>query len=188
MRMRGVLRSGAAFLRATAATETRAGLYGTTFGTLAIIAVYAALHDQYLVRICPEHFTLYHANPFGIEPAWKLALAWAMAASLSPGAALGTANFFIGRAGGLPQVPVRFILKGVLTVVLATEALALLAGAWVWRGGAPPYPWDWYPESTGPIVITQTIQVSTYAAGFLFSGVWLLVLARCRRRLRRSAG
>ena len=40
------------------AHETRFGFYGTVFGTWAIVAVYAILHDQYVVRISPEHFTV----------------------------------------------------------------------------------------------------------------------------------
>ena len=180
-----VIRWVGRMLAATAATETRWGLYGTAFGTWFLVAVYAMLHDQYLVRICPEHFTEYHTNPYGIEPPWLLALAWAFVASLSPGAALGTANFFIGRAGLEPRVPVATILRGVVVVIVATEVISLLSGLWVHMGGALPYPEDWYPSDPGPVRITQTIQVSTYGFGIVFSGAWLLRLLLLRRNLFR---
>ena len=39
---------------------SRRDSYGIILGIWGMVALYAVLHDQYLVRIAPEHFTVYH--------------------------------------------------------------------------------------------------------------------------------
>lgn len=71
------------------AGEDRGSFYVTVFGIWLIVAIYAIAHDQYIVTIAPEHFTVYHPNPHGIENSRLLAAWSAVLASVSPGLLLG---------------------------------------------------------------------------------------------------
>ena len=163
--------------------EKRGVTYAIVFGIWAEVFLYCVLHDQYLIRIAPEHFTEWHPPLWGIEDLTLLALAWGFRASVGPGLVLGLAALFLGRAGRPPKVAPGAMLKLVPWGILATEAAGLLAGAWVWKTGIPLYPLELYPEFSKPLLITQTIQLTCYAAGgivgVLFLG-WIVVQRRKR--------
>jgi hypothetical protein len=157
--------------------ETRPITYAIVFGIWAEVFLYCLLHDQYLVRIAPTHFTLYHDPLWGIENHSLLAAAWAFRASVGPGLVLGMAALFLGRAGRRPKVAPGTMLKIVPCLILVTELAGLAAGAWAWRKERPLYPEAIYPDGTLPILISQSIQLTCYAAGgFVSAGflVWLV--------------
>ena len=139
-----------------------------------MVILYAVLHDQYIVRIEPEHFTVYHEPLWSITNPTLLAAAYALLASALPGLILGIACFAVGRLGAWPKVRTKTILIGAAAVILATELVAassgLLAGV-LGRGILPAFV---YPETSLPLIVTQTIQIFCYAASALFSGILLL--------------
>jgi hypothetical protein len=161
--------------------ETRPVTYTIVFGIWAEVFVYCLLHDQYLIRIAPEHFTEYHPPLWGIENLTLLAAAWAFRASIGPGLGLGLAALFIGRAGTRAKVAPATMLKIVPCLILLTEALGLAAGAIAWKTRQPVYPENIYPELSLPILISQTIQVTCYLIGAL-SSLGFLVWLGLRRR------
>ena len=85
-----------------------------------MVAAYAIIHDQYLVRIAPEHFTVYHDNPEGIENASVLAAWIALKASVSPGLLLGIATWVVARSGSCPKINPKYTFVAVGIVILVT--------------------------------------------------------------------
>jgi hypothetical protein len=162
--------------------EKRGVSYAIVFGIWAEVFLYCVLHDQYLIRIAPEHFTEWHPPLWGIENLSLLALAWGFRASVGPGLILGLAALFLGRVGRWPKVAPGTILKAVPCGILVTEAAGLLAGAWVWKTGQPLYPAAMYPDFSIPLLITQTIQLTCYAVGGLVGLIFLGWIVRQRRR------
>ncbi len=163
--------------------ETRPVTYTIVFGTWAEVLLYCLLHDQYMVRIAPTHFTLYHDPLWGIENPYLLAAGWAFRASVGPGLVLGLAALFLGRAGSRPKIAPATMLKTVPWLILVTELAGLATGAWAWHYERPLYPEIIYPDGTVPILISQTIQVTCYLAGALVSLCFLIWLWRKRRSL-----
>jgi len=149
--------------------EKRPVTYAIVFGIWAEVFLYCLLHDQYLIRISPEHFTVYHPPLWGIRNLSLLATAWAFRASIGPGLVLGLAALFLGRAGKQPKLGVGTMLKVVPVLILVTELAGLIAGGWVWKSGKMLYPEPVYPDFTLAILVSQTIQVTCYAAGALVS-------------------
>ncbi len=168
--------------------ETRPVTYTIVFGIWAEVFLYCLLHDQYLIRISPEHFTLYHPPLWGIENLSLLAAAWAFRASVGPGLLLGLASLFLGRAGRRPKISPATMLKIVPGLILLTEVAGLATGAGVWRSGEPFYPEAIYPDMTRPILISQTIQVTCYLAGALASAGFLGWLIWKRQKAGRTIG
>lgn len=167
--------------------ESRKAFYGTIFGTWGIIMLYAVLHDQYLVQISPAHFTDYHLNPLKIQRPEILAAYLGFMASCSPGLTLGVMLYLLGRFGHEPRLPVSLLLKSVLCLVAITEAAALFSLGIVWITRRPLYPDAMYPTHTFAMICSQTVQLTTYFAGFAAAGVLMLWVIRQRRRLRNSA-
>ncbi len=169
--------------------ETRRVTYTIIVGVWAIVAVYAVLHDQYIVRISPEHFTVYHPQLWGIEDPSLLAAALAFCASFGPGLLLGVACALVARAGPIPKLSIRSVLLGVVGVVVVTELCAAGSGYWVYIGKQPLYPIWCYPDLALPLMITQTIQITCYSAAALLSGALLLqiLISRYRKAASRTA-
>lgn len=147
-----------------------------------IIAVYAVLHDQYIVRLAPEHFTIYHAPLLGIEHPETLAAVYAFGASFSPGLLLGFACAFVARSGSWPRLSAKFILIGVTTVVIATELVSGFSGYFVYKRGSGIYPDSWYPTQALSLLTTQTIQITCYFTAALLSAVLLGIMFITRYR------
>lgn len=153
--------------------ETRPVTYAIVLGIWAEVFLYCLLHDQYLVRIAPTHFTLHHEPLWGIENHSLLAAAWAFRASVAPGLVLGMAALFLGRAGSRPKVAPGTMLKIVPCLILVTELAGLAAGAWSWSNQKPLYPEAVYPDGTLPILFSQSNQVTCYLVGALVSAGFL---------------
>ncbi len=151
-----------------------------------LIVCWAILHDQYLVRIAPEHFTEYHEPLWGIENPRLLATALAFGASIGPGLILGIVCAVAGRRGSAKKVSPRFILLGAVVVVCSVELVASGSGFWVFRTNRTFYPESWFPDETLPIRITQTIQITSYLASAVFSTFLVFAILR-RRRMASSS-
>ena len=167
--------------------EKRSVTYAIVFGIWAEVFLYCLLHDQYLIRISPEHFTVYHLPLWGITDLTLLAAAWAFRASVGPGLGLGLIALFVARAGTLPKVAPKRMLKVMPWLILVTEAAGLATGAWVWKTQQPLYPEIVYPELTLPLMITQTIQITCYGVGMLVSLAFLGWIARERMKPAQAA-
>lgn len=163
------------------ADESRKTMYAIILSVWAMVAVYAIAHDQYIVRIAPEHFTEYHKPLLGIRNPTYLAAAYAFGASIPPGLLLGIACAFLGRArlfsSHLNPVSIKFILIGCFAVILATEITAATSGYWVYKTEQTLYFSDWYPDKSLPMLITQTIQLTCYFSSAAFSTVFLIFIA-----------
>ena len=148
--------------------DRRSTYYAILLGTWLMVAIYAILHDQYIVRIAPEHFTEYH-EPIGtIRSPYLLSAIHAFGASVSPGFLLGLALALLGRKGSRPKFPVKKLLGGVPIIICLSELGSLAAGGWVYLFKRPLYPVFLYPDKSIPMLITQTIQLTCYIlAGFL---------------------
>jgi hypothetical protein len=162
--------------------ERRSTSYQIVFGIWAMVAVYAIAHDQYVVGIAPEHFTVYHAPVWNLTGARALAAAWAFKASLVPGLLLGFAALLVGRRGARPRIRVRRLLLGAGLVIMASELVAAGSGFWVHQTGRGIFPDQVYPDLSGPMMVTQTIQITCYLASAGFSALWLVGVALWRRR------
>lgn len=165
-----------------AKNETRKGFYLTLVGTWAIIAVYAVLHDQYLVRINPAHFTDYHPNPLNIENDQLLATFLAFFASFTPGLSLALALYTVGRLGDRPKIPPGILLRKVLILVGVTEICALCSLFYVGFTRKGLYPAHFYPEDSLAMLSSQTVQLTTYIVAILGSGMLLTRVAYVRRK------
>ncbi|MDF1756199.1 MAG: hypothetical protein P1U89_25655 [Verrucomicrobiales bacterium] len=163
--------------------ERRSVSYTILLGVWAIVAVYAVLHDQYIVRIAPEHFTVYHDSVFGIESPEVTAAILALGASVSPGLTLGMACVFVARWGRRPKVKRHSIFGGVLFVVIMTETLCASVGFYVYRSRIPVFPEFLYPDHSLPMLVTQSIQLSCYFGGAIFSGLFLMAMLVYRKRM-----
>ncbi|HEY1120470.1 MAG TPA: hypothetical protein VGE67_02685 [Haloferula sp.] len=162
--------------------EKRSVTYAIVFGIWAQVFLYCVLHDQYLIRISPEHFTVYHPPLWGITDLTLLAIAWAFRASIGPGLVLGLAALFLGRAGSRPKVAPGRMLKVVPWLLLATEAVGLAAGAWAWKTKQPLFPEIVYPDLTEPMLISQSIQLTCYGVGLLVALGFLVWIVKERRK------
>ena len=163
--------------------EPRSVTYSILAGVWAIVALYAIAHDQYIVRIAPEHFTIYHEPLWGIaNPKW-LAAAYALRASIGPGFVLGFACVIVGRNGSRPKVSKWALFAGTAAVVAATEIVSAGSGWWTDRTKRELFPHAWYPDATLPLRITTTMQITCYLASAFFSLVFLLIVNRQRSRL-----
>lgn len=163
--------------------ERRSITYPIIFGVWAIVAVYCILHDQYIVRIAPEHFTIYHEPCWGVTEAKPLAAIYGFRASLGPGLLFGIACTFAARQGSRPTLNLAFILKGTLTIILIAEICSLSAGYFSYRTRSPLYPIAFYPNTSHKLLVTQTIQLTCYLSStFLSAGFILLILYKRLRK------
>jgi NOL1/NOP2/fmu family ribosome biogenesis protein len=162
--------------------DRRNPTYSIVLGVWGMVAVYAMVHDQYIVRIAPEHFTEYHPPLWGIEEAPVLALVYAARSSLAPGLIWGLVLARTARHGTRPKIPVGVVLFGCGAVILLTELTALASGWWVWTTGRYLFPEAVYPDDSLPLRITTTIQGVCYLVGAMLAGLWTAGVARQRGR------
>jgi hypothetical protein len=167
--------------------DQRETTYKTILGIAIIVVVWAVAHDQYLVRIAPEHFTEYHAPLWQIENPSLLAFLYAFGASISPGLLLGIAVTYFGRKGSVNRIPHKKLILGSILVVIATEFLSAGTGLIVFLNKEVFYPSDWFPVSSLPIAVTQTIQITAYIGASLFSALFLVAIYFRRRAKQAKA-
>jgi len=165
--------------------ESRAKTYGLAARVWLPVAAYAVAHDQYVVRIEPRHFTVYHDPVPGVTSPEVQAAILAFQASFLPGFMLGFACVIVAWAGDWPRLPERFVLPGVLIVIVLSELCSLLSWRWVRARGSSFYPDFIFPDDTLGIITTQTIQITCYAASAVFSVCLLTIMALCRYRFHR---
>lgn len=161
-------------------TESRLGMYSLTLGVWGIVAVYAVLHDQYIVRLSPAHFTLYHDPMWGIRYPKILALAYAFRSSWGPGLLLGMACTLAARADDMPQVSYSFVLKSVTAIVVLTELVAAFSGAVAYRRGMGIYPDAFYHDPNLMQQVAQTIQLTCYWMAALSSSFLIGIILGLR--------
>lgn len=160
--------------------ESRLSVYSLTFGIWAIVAVYAILHDQYIVRIAPAHFTEYHDAMWGIRYPKVLAVAYAFRSSWYPGGLLGMACTLAARADSMPRLRRGFILKCVIGLVIMVEVVSLVSGIASYRRGQGIYPDEFYHDPRLLLQVTQTIQLTSYWMAGLWSAFLIGVLLGLR--------
>lgn len=171
--------------------ESRRDMYSLVLGVWAVVAVYAVLHDQYIVRISPAHFTLYHDPMWGIRRPKVLAAAYAFRSSWYPGIGLGIACALSARADSMPRISRRFVLKSVAAIVLATELVAAFSGAVAYHRGQGIYPDELYHSPELRQQVVQTIQLTCYWMSALWSAFLIGLILGLRygpRGLARGAG
>lgn len=160
--------------------ESRLSMYSLVIGVWAIVALYAVLHDQYIVRISPAHFTLYHDPMWGIRYPKVLAAAYTLRSSWYPGVLLGIACTLAARADSMPQVSASFVLKSVTAIVVFTELVAAFSGAVAYYRGQGIYPDEFYHAPELPQQVVQTIQLTCYWMAAVWSAALVGLLVGLR--------
>ena len=149
-----------------------------------MVTIYAMLHDQYIVKIAPEHFTIYHC---GLE--WLsgndniLALGYAFLAAISPGLFFG---FFLGiscRFGELPKVSLRSVVFITIMVVVIAEIVSIISGLYVYFKRRTIVPSSWCGDYGLPVLITNTIQMTCYIMSILGAGLAVLITTFVRNKI-----
>jgi hypothetical protein len=148
--------------------------------TAVTILVYGIVHDQWVMAVSADHFTLYH--PKLIETRWPRlnTAALAAVATLGPGLVLGALLWMAARWGEKrPRLLYPVVWRRLLVLLACLEVAAMSVGfvsAWrferlVAEGLLLP---EWvYPEMEKGLVVAQTIQLFTYAAAAV--GSWVLI-------------
>jgi hypothetical protein len=148
--------------------------------------LYGEVHDQVTARLCPEYFTVGHADlgmpqVFHSSSPTVLALAWGVVATWWVGLPLGIALALCARAGRWPTLASQELTRPILLLLLAMATCAVLGGALL-----PPLlrvP-DAVPEpARGRFAIDSGAHLAAYLSGAVGAvGLCARTLA-CRRRL-----
>lgn len=164
--------------------ESWGTFFKTVLGTWMAVWLYAAIHNQYLIRIAPEHFTEWHYKMPFFTSYTMLGIAYAFAASSSPGIVLGMCLFVAGRLFDRPKLSIGSLILSTAWVWIGVEICAISAGIYVGLTGRELYP-EWvYPDNSLGLMITQTIQVTAYLIGALLS---LILIGWTWRRRKNPA-
>jgi hypothetical protein len=154
-------------------------------GTFALVTLFGIFNDQAIVRIAPEHFTVFHPHYFPVQQPGLLALCFAVVATGGPGLAWGIALYWAGHYGPGPAVGTRATISGVLLVLFITVASAWSLGWHVHQSHQPLYPRFFYPTDEIPLYITQTVQLTNYLVGVSGALVWIAAIQLYRRHQAR---
>lgn len=142
------------------------------------VVSWACLHDAYLIRIEPRHFTEFHRPLLPITNHGLLAIQYACVATVGPGMVFGALTFFVSRLGTRRPVRLLHVWLCFLAVLASVESVALLAGNVAKHRYIeerdPIYPAYFYPDDTAGIVYSQTVNLTAYLAATVF-GVSFLV-------------
>lgn len=160
--------------------ESRASVYSLTLGIWAMVAAYAILHDQYIVRISPAHFTEFHDPMWGIRYYKVLAAAYGFRSSWYPGVLLGMACTLAARADSMPRLRIAFVLKCVAGVIILTELVSIVSGIVAYTRGHGIYPDDFYHDPRLLQQVAQTIQLTSYWMAALWSSFLIGLLLGLR--------
>lgn len=96
--------------------------------SVAACVTYGILHDQVTARICVEYFTIGHAPVFGTENPTLLALGWGVIATWWVGVLVGVPLAIVSRAGNLPKLTARDLVRPIGVLMASTALLATLSG------------------------------------------------------------
>src|SRR6266446_1813322 len=99
--------------------ETWASFLTVFFGTWIAVWLYAALHNQYLIRIAPEHFIVWHHKIPFTRDYTLLGVLYAGGASISPGGILGLLLYLAGRLFNRPRLSAKQLVFSTAWVWLA---------------------------------------------------------------------
>lgn len=173
-------------LHRVVAGESWKTFFAVVFGTWMVLWLFASLHNQYLIRIAPEHFTVWHYRIPFTQDYTLLGICYAFGATASPGLVLGVCLFVAGRMFDRPKLSIAQILFSLSWVWLAVEICSLALGWRAWSTGREVY-WDWaYPDDSRGLITTQTIQLTAYLSGMFFS-LLLIYCTWARRKPRVGA-
>ncbi|MBX7208209.1 MAG: hypothetical protein K1X78_07860 [Verrucomicrobiaceae bacterium] len=161
-------------------------------GTAATVVVYGIFHDQWLMSVSPEHFSVYHDTLIATGLPRVNTAELAFVATLGPGLVLGCLLWTIARLGAEPtRLLFGCVWKKLIVLLICIDVFAASIGllsAFLFkaRGEAGLLLPTWmFPELRADLVIAQTIQMYTYVAAAIGSAL-LLWLIRCARRNMRS--
>ncbi len=159
-------------------------------------AVYGIVHDQITARICVEYFTIGHAPIFGTDDPTILGLGWGIVATWWVGLIMGVPLAVACRVGSWPQREPLQMLAPLGWLMLASFALATIAGCvgWVaasngWVFLLPPMS-DRVPEEKHVFFLVDLwAHTASYAGGFLGGCVVIVwVILKRRRQNHQAAG
>ena len=152
-------------------------------GTWMMVWIFAAIHNQYLIRIAPEHFTVYHARISFVRDYTLLGITWAFLASGFPGIVLGICLYVAGRVFDRPKLSVKQLLLSTIWVWVGVEICSIALGLVAWTTLKPIFPEDLYPTFERGLLTTQTIQLTAYLTGAIFSVILIIWTWHRRSRL-----
>ena len=151
----------------------------------AVIVAWGALHNQYLIRIEPRHFTVFHPTWLALDNLTLLGIQYAFLATVGPAGLYGILTYFAAWAGPRPKITLHQVLWQTVAMIGVIEFACLL----MWWAAATWYdahqrplllPAAWFPELSRGIVITQTINLFAYAAAFGLGPANLVLIHRRR--------
>ncbi len=163
--------------------EEKGAFFKIVLGTAAMVIAYAILHDQYLIRVSPRHFTEYHPNIFPVSNLTLLAACFAITATFGPGLVLGYLMYAAARLGRKQKTEIAEVYLNVFFLIVVLEIIAvsigLLAPLLAERGQLP-FPGEWYPDKTKGILVTQTTQIVCYLLAPILSSIALIKIYKRR--------
>jgi len=175
----------------------------TMMAALRIIALsigaavlYGLVHDQITARVCVEYFTIGHPKVIESHDPTLLALVWGVIATWWAGPLIGIALAVACRAGRLPRLDARDLLRPTAVLLLVMGLSAAAAGSYVYSEAMrnDSYTGGAYAEHFDPILreIPEDRQAAfeadrwthetSYDVGFL-GGLVLCAWSWRRRRL-----
>lgn len=107
---------------------------------------YGILHDQVTAHLCVEYFTVAHPPVFATSSPFLLAVGWGIIATWWVGLSLGIGLALAARAGRAPRLTLADLRGGVISLMLISGVVALLAGllgATLVAAGVAPVPGGW---------------------------------------------
>jgi hypothetical protein len=169
---------------------------GACMKSLAIIsfsiiaaAVYGVLHDQVTARICIEYFTEFHPPVFHTDSPSLLALGWGVYATWWMGAIFGIVLAIAARAGSRQRRDASDLIWPLISVLLTTGAVALLAGMAAFLLAkkemlvlSPPLSQEVLPDRQTRFIAVLCAHWASYIVGAL-GGMVLVVRTWRSRRL-----
>lgn len=157
-----------------------------SLGTWALVALYAVLHDQGIVWLAPEHFTVGHPAIPGVSDPRLQAAILAFIASIGPGLAFGIALAFACCEGPWPTLGTLGALRLVVVTLILTEATAIALGTLSWSYHWKVFGPGWYPDWSDRYTVTsQTIQLTAYVGGAGYSALAIAAAMLQRHHLGR---
>jgi hypothetical protein len=145
-------------------------------------SLYGIAHDQVTARICLEYFTVFHPPVFDTQSPTVLALGWGVIATWWAGLFIGTPLAIASRAGSVPKVSARDLVRPVGTILAIMAACAVLAGiiGYLWgqtpKSVAATLPYNLHRR----FVTDMWAHSASYISGFV--GGLVLCISILRRR------